>query len=132
VAIVHEAIKNLGRLLPCPSDVFHTYASADTPWVARTLSLCTPVKLGKVSSNLSTHEATQFGESICPVCVITFQMLVHSDPTDAGLNQHKWGLPPWSSEFMIHTTLNLTIKYSPFSPNCPARSPLMPTIRSSC
>jgi hypothetical protein len=33
-----------------------------------------------------THEATQFGDSICPVCVSTFEMLIHSDPTDAGLN----------------------------------------------
>jgi hypothetical protein len=101
VAIVHDVIKKSGRVLPHPSVIFHAYASVDTPWVARTLSHCTPVKRGKVSSNFSTHEATQFGDFICPVCVSTFQMLVHSDPTDAGLNRHWWGLPPWSSEFTI-------------------------------
>jgi hypothetical protein len=54
-------------------------------------------------------------------------MLVHSDPTDMGLNRHRRGLPPWCSEFTIQTTLNLPIQYSPLSPNCPARSPIMPT-----
>jgi hypothetical protein len=91
----------------------------DTPWVAQTLSHCTLVKRGMVSSNSSTHEATQFGDSIYPICVSTFQMLVHSDPTDAVLNGHRRGLRPWSFEFMIQTTLNLSIHYSPFSPNCP-------------
>jgi hypothetical protein len=75
VATVHNAIKELGRVLPCPSAIFHMYASTDTPWVAQTISHCTPVKRGKVSSNLSTHEVTQFGDSICPVCVSTFKCL---------------------------------------------------------
>jgi hypothetical protein len=91
VAIIHDMTKKPSRVLPHPSAIFHAYASADTPWVARTLSHCTPVKRGKVSSNLSTHKATQFGDSICLVCVSTFQMLVHSDPTDVGLKRHKWG-----------------------------------------
>jgi hypothetical protein len=30
-------------------------------------------------------------------------MLVHSDPTDTGLNRHRQGLPPWSSEIVIQT-----------------------------
>jgi hypothetical protein len=34
VAIVHDAVKESGRVLPRPSAVFHVYASADTPWVA--------------------------------------------------------------------------------------------------
>jgi hypothetical protein len=103
VATVHDVTKKLGRVLPRPSVVFHAYASVDTPWVARALSHCTPVKQGKVSSNSSTHKGTQFEDSICPVCVSTFQMLVHSDPTDAGLNRHRRGLPPWSSEFQIRS-----------------------------
>jgi hypothetical protein len=98
-----------------PSVVFHAYASADTSWVARILSHCTPVKRGKVLSNLLAHEATYFEDFICPICVSTFQMLVHLDPTDVGLNRHRPGLPPWSSEFMIPTTLNLPIQYSSFS-----------------
>jgi hypothetical protein len=127
VATIHDVTKKLGRVLPHPSAVFQAYASADTPWVARTLSHCTPVKRCKVSSNSSAHEATQFGDSICLVCVSTFQMLVHSDPTDARLNRHRRKRPPWSSKFMIQTTLNLPIQYSPLFPNCPARSPIMPS-----
>jgi hypothetical protein len=101
VATIHDVTKKSGRVLPHPSPVFHTYASLDTPWVARTLSHYTSVKWGKVSSNSSTHEVTQFGDSICPVCVSTFQMLIHSDPTDVGLNRHRRRLPPWSSEYQI-------------------------------
>jgi hypothetical protein len=127
VATIHDVTKKPSRVLPCPSVIFHAYASADTPWVARTLSHCIPVKRGKVSSNSSTHEVTQFGDSICPICTSTFQMLVHSDPINTGLNRHRQSLPPWSSEFMIQTTLNFPIQYSPLSPNCPTRFPIMPT-----
>jgi hypothetical protein len=35
VATVHDAVKESGRVLPRPSAVFHAYALADTPWVAR-------------------------------------------------------------------------------------------------
>jgi hypothetical protein len=35
VAIVHDVVKESGWVLPRPSVVFHTYASADTPWVAQ-------------------------------------------------------------------------------------------------
>jgi hypothetical protein len=101
VATIHDVTKKPGRVLPCPSVIFHTYASADTLWVARTLSHYTSVKRGKVSSNSSTHEATQFGDSICPVCVSTVQMLVHQGSTDVGLNQHRRGA----------TTLELRISY---------------------
>jgi hypothetical protein len=96
VATIHDVTKKLVWVLPCPGAVFHAYASVDTPWVAPTLSHYTYMKRGKVSSNSSTHEATQFGDSICPVCVSTVQMLVHQ-----GLNQHRRGLPPWSSEYQI-------------------------------
>jgi hypothetical protein len=41
----------------------------------RTLSHCTPMKQGKISSNSWTHEATMFGDSICLVCVSTFKCL---------------------------------------------------------
>jgi hypothetical protein len=75
VATVHNMAKKSGRVLPRPSAMFHAYASVDTPWVAWTLSHYTPVKQGTVSSNLSTHKATKFGDSICPVCVSTFKCL---------------------------------------------------------
>jgi hypothetical protein len=75
VAIVHDEDKKSSRVLPCPSAIFHTYASTGIPWVARTLSHCTPMKLGKVSPNSSTHEAIKFGDFICPVWVSTFKCL---------------------------------------------------------
>jgi hypothetical protein len=34
VAIVHDAVKESGQVPPHPSAIYHTYASADTPWVA--------------------------------------------------------------------------------------------------
>jgi hypothetical protein len=84
VATVHDAVKKSGRVLPCPTAVIHAYASADTPWVAQTLFHCTPVKQGKVSSNPSAHEATKFGDSICPVCVNIFKCLfIQTQPTQA-------------------------------------------------
>jgi hypothetical protein len=132
VVTIHDMTKKSGRILPHPSVVFHAYASVHTPWVARTLSRYTSVKRGKVTSNSSTHKATQFRDSKCPICVSTFQMFVHPDPTDAGLNRHRRRLPPWSSEYQIRPLPFLPIQYSPFSPNCPARSPIMPTIRPSC
>jgi hypothetical protein len=60
VATVQDTVKESGRVLPCPSAVFHVYASVDTPWVAWTLSHFTPMKRGKVSSNSATHESTMF------------------------------------------------------------------------
>jgi hypothetical protein len=42
------------------------------------------VKRGNVSFNSSMHHATQFGDSICPVCVSTFKCLfIRTQPTRA-------------------------------------------------
>jgi hypothetical protein len=126
VATIHDVTKMSGRVLPRPSTIFHGDASTFTPWVARTLSHYTSVRRGKVSPNSLTHKATQFGGSICPVCVSTIQMLHHQGSTNTGLNRHRRGLPPWSSKYQIRPLSFLPIQYSPFSPNCPARSPIMP------
>jgi hypothetical protein len=72
--------------------VFHEYASANTPWVAHALSHYTPVRYGRIASISATHDATQFGDSICPICVSTFQMLVQQGSIYAGLNRHRRGL----------------------------------------
>jgi hypothetical protein len=93
VATIHDVTKKPGRVLPRPSAVFHAYASADIPWVARTLSHYTYVKWGKVSSNSSMHKATQFGDSICAVCVSIFKCLfIQTQPmralTDTGGGYH--------------------------------------------
>jgi hypothetical protein len=132
VATVHDAVKETIRAHLTLVHVFHVYASADTPWVAHVLSHYTPIRCGRIASVSAAHDATQFGDSICPVYASTFQMLIQQGSTNAGLNRHRRGLPPWSSEYQIRPLTLLPIQYSPFSPNCPARSPIMPTIRSSC
>jgi hypothetical protein len=86
VARIHDVTKEMIRAHLTLVHIFHAYASADTPWMAHALSHCTPVRYGRIASASATHNATQFGDFICPVCVSTFQMLVHSDPTNAGLN----------------------------------------------
>jgi hypothetical protein len=84
VAIVHDVVKESGRVLPCPSAGFDAYASVGTLWVARALSHCTPVKWGTVSSNPSAHETTKFRDSICPVCVSGFKCLfIDTQPMQA-------------------------------------------------
>jgi hypothetical protein len=99
VATVHDAVKEMIRAHLTLVHVFHTYASVDTLWVAHALYHYTSVRYGRIYSVSVAHDATQFGNFICLVCVSTFQMLVHSDPTDVGLNRHRRGLPPWSFEF---------------------------------
>jgi hypothetical protein len=61
-------------------------------WMAPTLSLLSSIKYGGVSCNLVTVEATKFvgpHKSYMRQYIIK---LVHSDPTDAGLNRHKHDL----------------------------------------
>jgi hypothetical protein len=101
VATIHDAVKETIKVHLTLVHIFHMYASADTPWVARALSHCAPVRYGRIASVLVAHNATHFGDSICPLYVSTFQMLVHSDPTDAGLNRHRQGLPPCCSKYHI-------------------------------
>jgi hypothetical protein len=60
VATVHDDYHRVKPGIPYSSVAFHVYASEDKPWVAQTLSQCTPVKYGWVSSNSTTVEATQF------------------------------------------------------------------------
>jgi hypothetical protein len=132
VATIHDEVKEMIRAHLTLVHVFHAYASVDTPWVAYALSHYISVRYGRIASILVAHSATQFGDSICPVCISTVQMLVHQGSTDAGLNRHRQGLPPRSSEYQIRPLPFLPIQYSPFSPNCPTRSPIMSTIRPFC
>jgi hypothetical protein len=86
VATVHDVVKETIKAHLTLVHVFHAFALADTPWVAHALSYCTPIRYGRIASVSAAHDATQFGDSICPVCVSIFQMIVHSDPTDVDLN----------------------------------------------
>jgi hypothetical protein len=99
VATINDVVKETIRAHLTLVHVFHAYASADTPWVAHALSHYTPIRYGRIASVSAAHDTTQFGDSICQVCVNTVQMLVHSNPIDAGLNRLRRGLPPWSSEY---------------------------------
>jgi hypothetical protein len=60
VVTVHDDYQRVEPGPLYPIVVFHASASADTPWVGRTLFHCTPMKYGGVSSNLATVEATHF------------------------------------------------------------------------
>jgi hypothetical protein len=75
VATIHDVTKETSRAHLTLVHVFHAYASVDTPWVAHALSRCAAVRYGRIAPVSATHDATQFRESICPICVSTFQCL---------------------------------------------------------
>jgi hypothetical protein len=54
VVTIHDTIKVHLTLV----HVFHVYASVDTPWVARALSHCTPVRYGRIASISVAHDAS--------------------------------------------------------------------------
>jgi hypothetical protein len=72
VATIHDSIKETIRAHLTLVHVFHVYASADTPWVAHALSHYAPVRYDRITSVSVAHDATQFGDSICPVYVSIF------------------------------------------------------------
>jgi hypothetical protein len=72
VATVHDTVKEMIKAHLTLVNVFHVYASIDTSWVTHALSHCTPVRYGMIASVSTTHDATQFGDSICPICVSIF------------------------------------------------------------
>jgi hypothetical protein len=86
VATIHDEVKEMIRAHLTLVHILHAYASADTPWVAHALSHYTSIRYGRIASISATHDTTQFGDSICPVCVNTVQMPIHQGSTDACLN----------------------------------------------
>jgi hypothetical protein len=91
VATVHDVVKEMIRAHLTLVHIFHAYASVDTPWVAHALSHYTPIRYGRIPFVSAAHDATQFGDSICPLSINTFQMLVQQGSTDEGLNLHREG-----------------------------------------
>jgi hypothetical protein len=84
VAIIHDEVKETIRAHLTRVHVFPAYASEDTPWVAYALSHYTFVRYGRIAFVSAAHDATQFGDSICPVCVSTFKCLfIQTQPTQA-------------------------------------------------
>jgi hypothetical protein len=94
VATNHDEVKETIRAHLTLVHVFYAYALVDTPWVAHALSHYISVRYGRIASVSVAHDATQFGDSICPVCVSTVQMIVHQGSTNMGLNRHRRGIPP--------------------------------------
>jgi hypothetical protein len=84
VATIHDEIKETIRAHLTLVHGFHVYASADTPWVAHALSHYTSVRYHRIAFVSAAHDATQFGDSICPVCVSIFKCLfIRTQPTRA-------------------------------------------------
>jgi hypothetical protein len=75
VATVQDAVKETITAHLILVHVFHAFASVDTPWVAHALSHYTPIRYGRIASISTAHDATQFEDTICPVCVSTVQIL---------------------------------------------------------
>jgi hypothetical protein len=126
VATIHNAVKETIKAHLTQVHVFHAYAMADAPWVAHALSRCTPVRYGRIASVSVTHETTQFAGPHKILYAPVHNSNFLTEAKWSVLNRHWWGLPSWSSEFQIRSLPFLPIKYSPFSPNCPARSHIKP------
>jgi hypothetical protein len=94
VATIHEEVKETISAHLTLVHIFHAYASTDTPWVAYALFHYTPVRYARIASISETHEATHFGDSICPVCVSTFKCLFIRTKPMRALNDIGGGLPP--------------------------------------
>jgi hypothetical protein len=82
VATIHDEVKETIRTHLTLVHVFHAYASMDTSWVAHTLSHYTPIRYGRIAFVSAAHDATQFRDSICLICVSTFKCLfIRTQPT---------------------------------------------------
>jgi hypothetical protein len=75
VATIHNEVKETIRAHLTLVHIFHVYASVDTPWVGHALSHFTSTRYGRIASVSVAHDATQFGDSICPICISTFKCL---------------------------------------------------------
>jgi hypothetical protein len=58
VTTIHDEVKEMIRAHLTLVHVFHTYASANTLWVAHALSNYTPVRYGRIASVSAAHDAT--------------------------------------------------------------------------
>jgi hypothetical protein len=72
VATIHDVVKEMIRAHLPLVHIFHALASPDTLWVAHTLSHYIHVRYGRIASVSASHDATQFRDFMCSVCVSTF------------------------------------------------------------
>jgi hypothetical protein len=114
---VHDAVKETIRAHLTLVHVFHTYASADTPWVTHALSHYTSVRYGRIASVSVAHDATQVGFSIYPICVSTFKCLfIRTQPT--------WALTNTGRGYHLEA-LNIRSDHSPSFPSSILHFPLI-------
>jgi hypothetical protein len=109
VAIIHDEVKETIRAHLTLVHVFHAYASADTLWVAHALSHYTSVRYGRIASVSAAHDATQFGNFICPVCVSTFKCLFIR-------TQSTWALIDTGGSYHLEA-MNIRSDHSPSFPS---------------
>jgi hypothetical protein len=117
VATIHDEVKETIMAHLTLMHVFHAYASADTPWVAHALSYFTSVRYGRIASVSAAHNATQFGDSICPVCVSTFKCFFNR-------TQSTWALIDTGGGCHLGA-LNIRSDHSPFFPSSILHFPLI-------
>jgi hypothetical protein len=109
VATIHNEVMETIRAHLTLVYAFHTYASAATPWVAHALSHFISVRYGRIASVSAAHDATQFGDSISPVCVSTFKCLfIRTQPT--------WALTDTGGGYHLGA-LNIRSDHSPSFPS---------------
>jgi hypothetical protein len=117
VATIHNEVKETIRVHLTLVHVFHGYASTDTPWVAHALSHYIPVRYGRIASISAAHDAIQFGDSICLVCVSTFKCLfIRTQPTRALID---------TSRSYHLEALNIRSDHSPSFPSSILHFPLI-------
>jgi hypothetical protein len=127
VATIHVTIMEMIRAQLTLVHIFHAYALVDISWVAHALSHCTSIRYGRIASVSVAHDATKFGDSICPICISTFKcLLIRIQPmralTDTGRGYHL-GAPNFRSDhsssfpsnilpFPLITLLSLILNHS--------------------
>jgi hypothetical protein len=57
---------------PHPSARLPCACLSGQAWVAHALSHYTSVRYGRIASISAAHDTTQFGDSICLICISTF------------------------------------------------------------
>jgi hypothetical protein len=117
VATIHDEVKEMIRAHLTLVHVFHAYASMDTLWVVHALSHFTSVRYGGIAFVSVTHNTTQFGNFICPVCVSSFKCLFNrAQPT--------WALIDTGGGYHLEAP-NIISEHSPSFPSSIFHFPLI-------
>jgi hypothetical protein len=117
VSTIHDEVNETIRAHLTLVHVFHAYALVDTPWVAHALSHYTSFRYGRIASISAAHDATQFGDSIYPVCVSTFKCLfIRTQPM--------WALTDIGGGYHLEA-INIRSNHSPSFPSCILHFPLI-------